>query len=301
MFLSICIPTYNRKQKVFCQVKRIIDSGALAQEGIELLVSDNCSEEDVCSYISSNVNIPDNVSLYRQSHNLGLVGNLYFLFEKAKGDYVWFLSDDDPVNPDAILKLIERIKDSQKPMYLLNFRTDIDDNDYWKKTSNYLSLLNDKTWGGWMLLSVQVLKKSSFDGFYKRTMNSYNLCQPLAVSLYGLIYLKGELCFDICAVTHHVGDYSWKKYALQINSIYLYSSIRILRDYNEGFLYSNILEALKKLTPFLIYSFVYLLKFRDLDFLRKLHEDSLLSRIIFKGPYLLLIARIGDVIKCKQN
>lgn len=291
--LSICIPTYNRKEKVIHQIERIIQSGILnSGNEVELVVSDNCSDDNTYDSLFSLFNDQDGISLYHQENNLGLVGNLYFLFDIAKGEYIWFLSDDDPIDPRSIGNLLSIIIDDPRSFYLLNFVTDDNSELYWRESNDYLSLFNDKTWGGFGLLSAQVLKKESFLGFYSSSKDRYNLCQPVAVSLYGLLYLDGKICFDVISIKHHVGDYSWKKDAMRVYSVFLLDSILVLKSYKLDEIFHQIINRLKNMDIFYTNSLLYLIKMKDRNYLYSLFKEGLLPAVLFKGTKSILKSKL---------
>jgi glycosyltransferase involved in cell wall biosynthesis len=296
--LSICIPTYNRKEKVIHQIERIIQSGILKSGNeVELVVSDNCSDDNTYDSLFSLFHDQDGISLYHQNNNLGLVGNLYFLFDIAKGEYIWFLSDDDPIDPRSIGNLLSIIIDDPRSFYLLNFVTDDNSELFWRESNDYLSLFNDKTWGGFGLLSTQVLKKESFKDFYLFSKDRYNLCQPVAVSLYGLVYLNGIICYDIVAITHHIGDYSWKNKTLQVGSVYLYDSIKVLEIYGSDKKYQEIITALKKMHGFCTCSFIHIIRNKDFKYAQRLFKDNLLGYILLRAICYIIKSKFSRLIK----
>lgn len=294
MKLSICIPTYNRKEKVLRQISRIIPQlSNYDTTTVEVLVSDNCSKDGTSIAIKEQY-AKDKLTLYTQNNNLGLVGNLYFLFEKAQGEYIWFLSDDDLVEDDAVSNILEALSCSSKDFYLLNFKLDTSPGSlYWQYDSDYLSLFNSKTWGGFGLLSAQVLRKQAFREFYYSTKADFNLCQPVAVSLYGLFYLKGEVLFDKAHLKHHVGDYSWAPRALEVSSVYLYYSIRLLKRYGEGRKYREILNQAVSTNIMAGASIRYILKSRDFRYMRDLKNDRILFSIIATGVHFYIKKKLN--------
>lgn len=107
--LSICIPTYNRKNKL----KRTLDVLVPVLDissSIEIIVSDNCSL-DGTSEIRRDY--ADKLRWNTNEANLGLLGNLRKLYSLAQGEFIWFVGDDDYVSPEAlfsVLKVIEKNK-----------------------------------------------------------------------------------------------------------------------------------------------------------------------------------------------
>lgn len=111
--LSICIPTYNR-----CNyLKRALDSvwTDLNRYNIKVYVQDNASPDDTKSLMEDYMG--ERVLYERNDENLGGVANINILFEKAQGEYVIFLTDDDYFLPGGISKIISFIQ-SEQPDFL---------------------------------------------------------------------------------------------------------------------------------------------------------------------------------------
>ncbi|MBW4888440.1 glycosyltransferase [Mucilaginibacter sp. HMF5004] len=112
MILSICIPTYNRRNKIGATLKlfydQIISSGYAVD--IELLVSNNGSTDDTKALLDD-LNYTDIAfSVFHQPQNLGFDLNIKFLFAEAKGKYVWYFGDDDIVFEGAVKTVFDCIK-----------------------------------------------------------------------------------------------------------------------------------------------------------------------------------------------
>lgn len=279
MKLSICIPTYNRKDKIALQLSRLFPQvSKYSLEEVEIIVSDNCSV-DGTSMVLKELQLSNQFELIVQEENLGLVGNLYYLFEHAKGEYIWFLSDDDVVESDAVDSIMISIMNTNKDFYLLNFRLDTNLSDYyWHKTSDILSLFNTETWGGFGLLSAQVLKKEVFSEFYYSTQQSFNLCQPVAVSLFGLFYLNGEILFDKAHLTHHVGDYSWASREIEVKSVYLFESLCLLKKYGVN-VFKEILNHSVTSGFMAIASVRYILNTNDKKYIASLRKEGVYFKL----------------------
>jgi glycosyltransferase involved in cell wall biosynthesis len=95
--VTIAIPTYNRAGKTLPATLR----SALDQTypNTEIIVSDNCSTDDTESVVRQ---FGSSIEYVRQSQNLGLNGNLNQCIERASGDYVLLLHDDDLIDPDFV-------------------------------------------------------------------------------------------------------------------------------------------------------------------------------------------------------
>lgn len=119
MKVSILIPTFNR----VTYLKEAIDS-ALRQSysNIEIIVSDNFSTDETPVLLSQYEQY-ENVRCYRNSINLGMVGNWRkMLYDYVEGDFFIMLSDDDVLlDNDYVAKAVSLIqKDSGIKMVYAN-------------------------------------------------------------------------------------------------------------------------------------------------------------------------------------
>ena len=105
--LTIAIPTYNRLEQLSQQMERIAQ---IQNEDVEILVSDNGSSDGTTDFL---VNLPLEISNLRVFFNLTNMGfdfNIINLFKNATGDFVWFLSDDDLIDPTCVEDIIDALK-----------------------------------------------------------------------------------------------------------------------------------------------------------------------------------------------
>lgn len=104
IILSICIPTYNRGPKALATVKHILQFDS---EEIEVVVCDNHSPDPTGEYQTLAQTLDTRLNYYRNDTNVGFAGNFYKVIEKAKGKYVFILSDEDFVNLAELSFLIK--------------------------------------------------------------------------------------------------------------------------------------------------------------------------------------------------
>lgn len=107
--LTIAIPTFNRADSL----KRTLDSvkaglAGIANwgEGIEVIISDNASNDDtkkVCS-------VYEKFKYYQQEQNIGYDKNVLFLFKKSAGHFLLLISDDDIFEPQGLVDLFSMIR-----------------------------------------------------------------------------------------------------------------------------------------------------------------------------------------------
>lgn len=115
--LTIAIPTYNRRKYLQENLQVLLPQLSDCYEKVELLISDNASEDDTEEYIN-NLQKKYSISYYRNSQNLGADGNFIECYKKAKGKYLIILSDDDIFLPNSLNKLIHIIKHNPRFIFL---------------------------------------------------------------------------------------------------------------------------------------------------------------------------------------
>lgn len=105
IILSICIPTYNRKERVEETVYRLLSSDL---DEIEICVVDNASEDG--TYIALQ-NIKDNrLKLFENEKNIGQFPNQYKALFYGTGKYVVTVMDRDEINIKNLRKLLRYLK-----------------------------------------------------------------------------------------------------------------------------------------------------------------------------------------------
>tara|TARA_B100000700_G_scaffold331550_1_gene465456 strand:- start:5355 stop:6347 length:993 start_codon:yes stop_codon:yes gene_type:complete len=110
MLLSICIPTYNRPESLINCLNSIVKQG---NKNLEICISDNCSKINIKKLIQP-FKKRLNIQFNKNKKNLGFALNLLKVSEMAKGDFIWFLGDDDLLMPDAIKKIQKIIKKNKE-------------------------------------------------------------------------------------------------------------------------------------------------------------------------------------------
>jgi hypothetical protein len=107
MKLSICLPTFNRSKMVINQLQFFQNEILGFENKIEIIVSDNCSNNNSKHELANFRQENTFFELYFQEKNLGLIGNSMFLLEKANSEYIWFVGDDDVLDKGIISKTFE--------------------------------------------------------------------------------------------------------------------------------------------------------------------------------------------------
>lgn len=102
--ISVIIPTYNRAE-MLC---RCIDS-VLSQQGaqFEIVVVDDCSPDNTCEIIKAKFGNEPKVKYIRNEQNMQLAASHNNGARASSGDYLFFLDDDNVLEPNALVELLE--------------------------------------------------------------------------------------------------------------------------------------------------------------------------------------------------
>ena len=109
VLLTLGIPTYNRAYAVRELLSRL-EAEMPDAAPVEVLVSDNASEDDTREAVQSKIGrCKLNISYCRNETNVGFDGNVLAIYRKAKGQYVWYMGDDDRIEPGGIGTLLRHL------------------------------------------------------------------------------------------------------------------------------------------------------------------------------------------------
>jgi len=118
VILSICIPTYNRLDKLI----HLLDKLKLIQHpGIEILVSDDSNNDDTEKYFY--LHGLEYIKYYRNYSNMGQFKNCNACIARAKGEWIQILHDDDDIEPNYIETIFPYL--SNKELVLLTGSSEI--------------------------------------------------------------------------------------------------------------------------------------------------------------------------------
>ena len=110
--LSLCIPIYNRLSYLERQLTRMLEDKDLFEKQIQLIISDNCSTDDLRSCCEKYQQLGLRLHYHRQEKNIGPDGNFDWCFHHADGQYVWLLGSDDIPVAGMLRKLLEVLNGS---------------------------------------------------------------------------------------------------------------------------------------------------------------------------------------------
>ena len=123
--LTFIIPTYNRVYFLEQGLNRLrseIETYQF-QNNVEIIVGNNCSKDGTEVFLNQwkQDNPELNVKIYHHKTNLGVVKNLVFLIQEAKGKFWMFYGDDDFIPKGVLPDLISYLKtNSDYPVHIFN-------------------------------------------------------------------------------------------------------------------------------------------------------------------------------------
>ncbi len=123
--LTIPIPTFNRviflDQQISWLVKAI---NGFASE-CEIIISDNCSTDNTQVTINKWQTIFDRTSFRtknKDTSTTSVVASISHCFQSARTEYVWVISDDDPIQKRTLGYVIKTLKNyAELALLILNF------------------------------------------------------------------------------------------------------------------------------------------------------------------------------------
>lgn len=197
--LTVAIPTYNRADFLFRQLTDLCKQ-ITRNSSIEILISDNCSEDSTRDVIEEFTKQYDFINYFRQEKNIGLDGNVLSCYENANGRYIWFLSDDDVIFDDAVQRVSQNIEELSPSVMAFSF-VNLGFKSAYNQGINTYREYNDfttresiKDFFKVIMISALVLKKDNLD------INYLKSCSPTIfpqITL-ALAILKNNFRFIAC-------------------------------------------------------------------------------------------------------
>ncbi|EGI77341.1 FkbM family methyltransferase [Hylemonella gracilis] len=118
--ISICITTYNRADWLAVNLENLMRVSQAVRDKIEIIVCDNCSE-DKTPEIAARFFTHKNFFYYRNTANIGMLGNLPQTVAHARGAYVWLLGDDDLLHQGALERVLGVIEKDAPDLINVNY------------------------------------------------------------------------------------------------------------------------------------------------------------------------------------
>ena len=111
--LTVSIPTWNRGKYVRDAIDSIVSETEKygLQDEVEILVSDNGSDDDTQAVASERQLRYPYVRYLRNERNMGLRFNILRSMREAGGDYCLLLGDDDRLVGGSLAKIVEKLRE----------------------------------------------------------------------------------------------------------------------------------------------------------------------------------------------
>lgn len=120
--LSVCIPTYNRLNYLKESLGVLLPQAQ--QQGVQVCVSDNCSEDGTQEYLSELSKEYSCLVYVAQKSNIGIDRNMQFVISMGEGAYAYPLGDDDFIPEGSLGVILKRIHSGADVIVLNGWHTD---------------------------------------------------------------------------------------------------------------------------------------------------------------------------------
>lgn len=119
MNLTIIFSTHNSKQEyVDGAINSILNQ---TNQNFEVLIVDDASNEECVKMLEDIAKSDDRISLFHQEMNKGVSASRNLGIEKAKGEYVTFLDDDDYLKDDFVDRMLSEVSKDNVDILTCNF------------------------------------------------------------------------------------------------------------------------------------------------------------------------------------
>ncbi len=191
--ISFCITAYNQSELVRKCIGSVI---SYKGNDIEVIVSDDCSTEDISAVVYS-FNDP-RVRYFRCETNLGHDLNILHSFEKAKGEYLFLLRARDEVISSAIPDIIKVLDQYPNIAYLTG--TGIDED-------------------GKPVIGFPA------DTMYRRGLEAWNKHNAMSDYIHPSGFLIRKSCVDIQGLRDHLISTTEPKYSFIVHDLMRISAV----------------------------------------------------------------------------
>ena len=135
--LSICIPTYNRREFLRSNLLEIIDQAneANLQDYIEICISDNASSDNTSTMIKDLCKDHSNIDIIYSDNksNVGPERNFIIVMKMATAKYSWLLGSDDMLGKHSLISISKELSNDNFDILLFNR------NNYDKSMKTFIS------------------------------------------------------------------------------------------------------------------------------------------------------------------
>jgi abequosyltransferase len=191
--ISICIPAYNRPEKL----RRLLESiDCSPRHHVEIVVCEDNSprRNEIRNVVRGFVDDSGlEVSYIENCNNLGYDGNIRKLIEVSTGDFVIFMGDDDMFVPRELDLYIEYLNNNKNVGYVLRSYRNIDNKGGEERFIYYPEIVSFEPGER---AYIELYRKSVFiSGFtFRRTLALGTLTNRFDGTLLYQLYVLAEIC-----------------------------------------------------------------------------------------------------------
>lgn len=106
----IGMPAYNGVRFIEKAINSLI---AQSFEDWQLLISDDCSNDETGQVVQKFTKIDSRIIYYRQEKNIGMFPNFKFVLDKANGEYFMWVAHDDIREKDYLKVCVEKLENNK--------------------------------------------------------------------------------------------------------------------------------------------------------------------------------------------
>lgn len=155
--VSVCIPAFNAAEYLCQAVESVLEQ---SYQDFEIVIVDNCSTDQTDALVDALLKKSNGrIRYYKNSHNIGLVGNFNRCLEYAEGIYIKFLCADDLLLHGCLERMTAGLEAHQSVKLVSSSRLVIDEH------GNELGIRRYMTKDG-LVRGSQAITRCLFGGNY---------------------------------------------------------------------------------------------------------------------------------------
>lgn len=260
--LSIIVPLFNGEKYLSRCIDSLLNQDIKYSE-YEILCVDDCSTDNTVSIVESYISTNSNIRLIKHKFNMKTGSTCNTGLLNAAGKYLWFVGQDDWIEPDSIKKIIEKCESDNLDILVFNY----------KRVSESEELLSSQK----VFHDTSVMKGRDFiNNNFSDTFQHYLLGYEWR-GVYNKKYLdKNKILF--------------KNEAIYEDTVFLFKAIFYAERFSgiSDFIYNyrvnilSITDYSKKYRGYLVFEFAFVAGNEVLDLAKELKQlDSKVSHILY--------------------
>lgn len=223
--LTICIPTYNRSNKICKQVEKIFELFKNHKKYFELIIVNNCSSDDTLDALSK-MKLKYNFTIVNNKMNIGMMRNILKSYSLASAEFTWVLGDDDDISKLDINDLFYTLNNN-KAVSLFQFDCKVIDGitneitkDYFYfgidksvtiTNSEFVGLINYNGYSSSMWISGNIFRSSTVLKGIEVLNNTLVIALPLFYSIYSALSSDNVVILKSNQIVMTINTTSWGK------------------------------------------------------------------------------------------